>query len=288
MSVPGGGRLRAGGTFVVAATYCLLFLVRPGPTWPDFVRETMTACTSAVYSRISLLLEWIGVHRPEPVLGQGLYLVVVTGLVPLLAARLLMRAPLTAIGCRRPNRVGWHLLAVAFVLSIPFLVFMALGPGMVAFYMPTVKRAGYALFLSYYAINMLTEHFFLHGVMLAALRSDWRWPTPAPGPEHHDGRLWRRLLAYIGLGGPSRYPGQSGIAGWLQLAPGCVFAMVGSAALFALVHVGKDWREAVLSIPGGLAVAYIAYRSDSWLTPFLLHAMTAGATLVLMILLPTQ
>ena len=51
-----------------------------------------------------------------------------------------------------------------------------------------------------------------------------------------------------------------------------------------MVHLGKDWREAVLSLPGGIAVAYVAYRGDSWGIPFLLHALTAGTTLGIMLI----
>ena len=79
--------------------------------------------------------------------------------------------------------------------------------------------------------------------------------------------------------------GENAVAAWLGLMPGCGFAIFASAALFALIHVGKDWREAALSFPGGLAIAYIAYRGDSWLIPFLLHSMTAGVTLGLVLLL---
>jgi len=278
--------VRLVGVFVVAATYCLLFLVQPGTLWPEPVRELMRACSSVVYTLVTLVLGVLRTDKPSPELSQGLYVAIVAGAIPLLAARLLLRASPGEIGCRRPNRVGWRLLVIGFVFSIPFLVFMARGPGMVAYYLPTAQRAGYAAFLSYYAVNMLTEHFFCHGVLLAAFRADGRWPPPPAETQAAVKRRWQRLLLLIGLSNAGRRPGQNAATACLQLQPGCGFAILGSATLFGLVHVGKDWREAVLSLPGGLALAFIAYRGNSWLTPFLLHALTAGTTLVLMVFLP--
>ncbi len=279
-------RMRLACVFGVAATYCLLFLVRPGPLWPEPISELMRTCSRAVYRSVTFVLGTAGVDKPSPELSQGLYLAIVAGVIPLLAARLLLRTSLGEIGCRPPNRVGWRLLVIGFVCSIPFLVFMARGQGMAAYYLPTAQRAGYAAFVSYYAVNMLTEHFFCHGVLLAAFRADGRWPPPPAEARAANGPPWKRLLLFIGVSNAERRPGQNAVTAWLQLPPGCGLAIVGSAALFALVHVGKDWREAVLSLPGGLALAFIAYRGNSWLTPFLLHSLTAGTTLVLMVLLP--
>ena len=246
----------------------------------------MRACSGTVYRVITVVLGIIGADKPSPQLSHGLYLAIVAGIIPLLAARLLLRASLAEIGCRPPNRVGWRLLVIGFVCSIPFLVFMARGPGMVASYLPTAQRTGYAIFVSYYTVNMLTEHFLCHGVLLAAFRADGRWPPPPADPPAADRPHWQRLLLFIGVSSTQRRPGQTAVTAWLQLQPGCGFAIIGSASLFALVHVGKDWREAVLSLPGGLVLGFIAYRGNSWLTPFLLHALTAGTTLLLMVFLP--
>ena len=60
--------------------------------------------------------------------------------------------------------------------------------------------------------------------------------------------------------------------------------MVTSATLFGVVHIGKDPREMLLSVPGGLALAYVAYRSNSWLIPYILHLATAGTALALMMI----
>ena len=43
-----------------------------------------------------------------------------------------------------------------------------------------------------------------------------------------------------------------------------------------MAHLTKDPRELMLSLPGGIALAFLAYRSNSALVPFLTHAGTAG------------
>jgi membrane protease YdiL (CAAX protease family) len=77
--------------------------------------------------------------------------------------------------------------------------------------------------------------------------------------------------------------GFSRITCWLGLPTGCPIAIFASAALFGLIHGTKDFRELLLSIPGGIALAYLAYRTNSWLTPFVLHALTAGTACAMLL-----
>jgi len=245
----------------------------------------MRRCSGFLSGIVHALLSGCGLDKLSPQLNQGLYLGLAAGVVPLLVARLVWRASWTDLGCRRPNPIGWRLLVVGFVASLPFLAFMALGEGMTAYYVPTMQRAGAVAFLSFYAVNMLTEHFLCHGVLLAAFRADRRWPPPPTATPIAHGPRWKRLLLFFGISIHSARVEQSFVTNWLQLQSGCGFAMAASAALFALIHVGKDWREAVLSLPGGLVLAFMAYRGNSWLIPFLLHTLTAATTLGLMILL---
>ncbi len=278
--------MRAVTAFIIAAIYCLVLLVRPGKLWPAPVAKIMASSSSAVYGFTRSILGTIGVDHPSTELNQGMYLIVVSGLIPLAAALLLLRTTPASLGCRAPNRTGWRLLILGYLLATPFLYFMAKGSGMQTYYLPTMKRAGVAAFLSYYTINMLTEHLLFHGVMLAAFRSSGRWPTTIPGkPTQPATGCCTGIKNWLGIGVNYREPGENVAAAWLGLPTGCGFAIIASAVLFALVHVGKDWREAALSFPGGLALAYIAYRGNSWATPFLLHAMTAGTTLGLMLIL---
>ena len=92
-------------------------------------------------------------------------------------------------------------------------------------------------------------------------------------PLEHDATMrWRRVLPWFGMAQSTR--GASGLqktTRWLGLPDGCREAVVCSGVLFASVHLGKNQRELLLSLPGGLASAYLAYRTNSLLDPAALH-----------------
>lgn len=280
----GRRRLRVAIALIVTFVYCQLFLVGQSNLWPQTLQAWMNGSRNAANRLIHDLLLKAGVLHPASKLEQGLFLVLVGIVVPVLAARLITRTGLRDLGCRLPNRYGWRWLAAGFVIAVPFLVFMAKGSGMAGQYLPDARRVGLFVFLSYYLVNMTAEHFMLHGFVLGAFRRDLRWPARGePSPTDPSASWWRRVLLFLGLSRGPRTPGQTRLTAWFQLAPDCGLAIVGSGVLFALVHVGKDWREAMLSVPGGIALAILAYRSDSWYIPFLLHLATAGTTFALML-----
>lgn len=96
-------------------------------------------------------------------------------------------------------------------------------------------------------------------------------------------KWWRGGLRWLGLADDRR-----GATGWRGVMRGLgvpdhgEWAVLASGVLFALVHWGKDARELLLSLPGGIASAYLAYRTDTLATPLLLHLATAGTAYLLM------
>ena len=83
---------------------------------------------------------------------------------------------------------------------MPRFFWMVVGVGFADYYPPQL-RLGASAFLTYYAVNMISEHFLFHGVMLAALRRGVRWPSPAKvNTEPACG--WNRPLRWIGLAQP--------------------------------------------------------------------------------------
>ncbi len=69
----------------------------------------------------------------------------------------------------------------------------------------------------------------------------------------------------------------------INLPDGCLLAVLASAMLFGLVHLGKDPRELMLSLPGGIALGYLAYRTNTWLIPLALHLATAGTACAMIV-----
>jgi membrane protease YdiL (CAAX protease family) len=62
-----------------------------------------------------------------------------------------------------------------------------------------------------------------------------------------------------------------------------MLALVVSAILFAAVHLSKDPREFLVSIPNGALLAYAAYRTDTWLVPCVLHGVAAVTSYLLIL-----
>ena len=71
------------------------------------------------------------------------------------------------------------------------------------------------------------------------------------------------------------------ITRWLGIPDGCLGAMLLSGVLFGLIHWGKAGREFLLAFPGGVFLAGLAYRCNSWHAPYLLHAGTVIAAAVI-------
>jgi hypothetical protein len=262
-----------------------------------------------LYRAVDSALRIAGIDSARSELRSGVYLALGSGVVPWLAMAVIGRGRPYNLGLRRPNAVGWRSAAVGYLISIPFLVWMVSGAGFRDIYLRQLSRAGFSAFTIYYVVNMLTEHFFFHGVLLALFRRDRRWPAPAPVVTsklacQDSTNSLTRALQYIGLAQPTAMcigtdPSPTSklarqrergvlvrrVTSWIGLQSGCVPAVLASAALFALVHVGKDWRELLLSVPGGIVLAYMAYRTNTWLVPFVLHLATAGTACAMAILM---
>ncbi|MBU0719214.1 MAG: CPBP family intramembrane metalloprotease [Planctomycetes bacterium] len=255
-----------------------------GGLWrPKSLKLVGTAAYESVSSGVAAVLERIGVASVGMEVRHGAYLLLFLVVVPWAVMAMVGRGRPADLGTRRPNRVGWRLLIIGFCLSLPFLYWMVQSPRFAPYYGPQLERIGTGAFLAYYLVNMLSEHFFLHGFVLAACRVGHRWPEPA-GLVENVTRGVRRTLQWLGLAQPvDDATGWRRVRLWIGLPPGCLPALITSTALFAAVHVGKDGRELLLSIPGGVALAYVAYRSESWLIPFVLHLATAGTACVMMV-----
>lgn len=257
--------------------YCSMLLVQL-PAWmPQFLRRGSELARGELLRviRAGLSLVTGGEHVRE-VDGAG-YLFLVAGVIPVVFAFACGRG-LRDIGFRKPNRLALRYFVVAVLVSIPFLIWMVQSPTISRSYVRQLERLGIVAFAAYYLVNMLTEHLFLHGAVLGLVRREGCWIEAAPVGTGGGGVT--RLLRWLGLA--NRPLRASGWSVWLGLAPGCIGPMFFSALLFGMVHLGKDARELILSFPGGLAQGYVAYRSNSWLTPFLIHLATALIAMVMM------
>jgi len=270
---------------VVISSYVILTWARLPASWSQSLHRMSSSTQTQLLRLVGRGCETLGIENPALELRHGIYLLL-TGLVlPWVVAAILLRGNPADIGLRRPNRLGWRILAVSYVIALPLVVWMALSPKFGPYYLPQIARSGAAVFLTYHFFGMLAEHFLFHGVMLAAFRKGGRWPAPPP-VDASARSASGRLLQWFGLAQPTDGAfGVRRVTRWIGLPDGCVVALLVSAALFGVIHIGKDPRELLMSFPGGIGLAYLAYRTNSWLIPFLLHLVTAGTACLLMVLL---
>lgn len=260
----------------VVFVYCTFFLVHAPQWFPAIIGQTSQEARTSIFTALHRAMTLLtGSARGSEVVTT-IYLVVFAGALPLLLSRAAGRRP-ADLGWQKPNRLALRYFVLGFAFSCPFLLWMVQSPTIANSYLGQLRRLGFPLFAAFYFLNMLTEHLLLHGVVLGLGRPDGRWGRPAVIPPAGPGLL--KTLRYLGMAVP--YAGNP--SQWLGLAPGCLVPMFVSALLFGMVHLGKDTRELMLAFPGGLAQAYIAFRSNSWLTPFAIHLATASMALIMML-----
>ncbi len=279
-----GSRASVALAAVFWSVYALLFFTRIPSSWSPSLSAFLGGPKRWGWRLIENAYAAVGVEPLSERFVSGSYLFLWAFAVPWLVMAVIGRGRPTALGWRVPNRLAWRLLLVSFVVAAPFQVWMVRSPQFAGQYMEHL-RSGAAGFAAFYAVNMFAEHFLFHGVLLAAVRRDRCWPQPVP--VAHDGRPGAiRFLQWLGMAAPTGDArGLHRMTRWFGLTDGCVAPIVVSGLLFGAVHVGKDPRELLLSIPGGIILGYIAYRTNSWLVPLGLHATTAGAACLLMLLM---
>jgi len=276
---------RAGQVLAVIVTtlYVGCFFVTLPKGTPGWIVNTSNDLRGTVFRLADDACRLVHPGMRSPDLARhGPYLVISGVVVPWIVMLLLRRGRPGDIGCRLPNVIGLRLFVLAYVAAFPFQVWMVRGSVLAEYYLHQLERTGTPIFLTYYFINMFAEHFFFHGIMLAVFRPGARWPQRPEVAPLAGGRL-TAALRWLGLAQPVGEARRiNRLTKWLGLPDGCLAAVLVSGLLFGAIHLGKDPRELLLSIPGGMALAYLAYRTNSWLTPFALHLATAGTALLLM------
>ncbi|MBN1341288.1 MAG: CPBP family intramembrane metalloprotease [Phycisphaerae bacterium] len=266
---------------IAATVYLSLFWAQIHPWLPRWAQREL------LQSRVWLTKHTI--HLTQVVTGwtpTGRWIWATVGvamalIIPWIFMTLIGRGRPRDLGIRLPNRVGWRLTLAAYLLSLPLLAAMAASPDTRAYYQREVFALPFWTVFGPYLAVLIAEHFFFHGVLLALLRPTRRWPV-VPTPAPLEGSLAKKALRWIGLAQPTEAArGTDRIARWIGLPDACLLAMLLQSILFGLVHIGKSNVELAMSFPGGLALAYVAYRCNSWLVPMFLHAATGITVLAL-------
>lgn len=220
---------------------------------------------------------WLVAHR---VLGPPLYwrdyvFVSVVGgvLLPLVLTRWIGPRTLDALGVRAPRRSALLLAALVFAGAAPLMLAMALTPEFRAGVHEALGRS--AWFAVAVPVGSGAEHFFFHGVLLAWLHPSGAFP---PARELLRPFVWpgKRLAT-------GRSAGIREAIASLAIPRSCLAPCLLSAPLFVAIHVGKPDAELWLSLPAGIVFAWLAYRTNGFAVPWIVH-MSLPATAALAVL----
>jgi hypothetical protein len=207
----------------------------------------------------------------------SLYTAVVAILIPWAVFMALGRG-FRDMGLGPPNRLGWRIILVGYLIALPFVAVMSLDGEFAKFLWRTVEP-NFWVAMGLYTWILFPEHISFHGWVLAALIPMRRLSVVTICRPSDPG--WRRGLQWVGLAQPASGDGKRRILDWLGMERGVLLAIVLSGIHFGFAHLGKPLVEVMFSVPGGMGLAYLAYRSRSLWTPFILHALTGSTALLI-------
>lgn len=177
-------------------------------------------------------------------------------LVPALLCMAFGRKP-GELGLGRFNVLGWWLIAISVLLSIPFgFLIMWSDPGSISLPQSWPEAGLYLGRL----LAIVPEHVLICGLFVALMLPGRRMPDRVPVAVVK-GTWQRRALRCLGLAQPVE---GGRVLPWFGLTEASLVAVTTSGILFWLAHLGKrNMMEVSLSLPGGIVVAYVTLRTRS-------------------------
>ena len=94
------------------------------------------------------------------------------------------------------------------------------------------------------------------------------------GSENDEGKRTKRGLKWL-----------RDLQNWFSIDPYYYFVILLDSLLFMLIHVGKPLSEVLTAFPGGVFLALLAFKFKSFLPCYLIHTMTAGTIIFLIIII---
>ena len=240
---------RAGHTFIGwLVTFLLLFviLVFVWSFWEvnAFLKPWWVA---------NILTTW---NENDRIFALWLVVWVILGMVVPAFLLYLSGIKLTDVGMGIPNSLGWRMIILGIVVSIPFGVLLLNSKNYDTGQNPLSQD--YIMSL----LSMIPEHFLVTGVCTALMFPGRRLPRDV-SLEPVEGNFIEKGFRWFGLAQSSANAGSNRILAWFGLTWVSLFAIVASGAVFRMIHLGKDDLELMLSFPGGVAIAYMTIRCNS-------------------------
>ena len=221
----------------------------------------------------SFLKKIINLHLPHYqswVVISGIHFL----LVPLIIGRFFLKFSLREMGLRGISFSHFKVLLLLYFVALPVLIWLSAREDMYQYYQPYIKE-GLWTYLLWTNLIMVFEHVSLQGILVAFMEPAFFSGSSEQisGSESNKGKKNKRGLMWV-----------RDFQNWFRIDPYYYFVILLDGLLFMLIHVGKPISEVLTAFPGGVFLALLAFKFKSFLPCYLIHTMTAGTIIFLIII----
>ena len=161
-----------------------------------------------------------------------------------------------------------------YIVALPVIIWLSAREDMYQYYLPYIKE-GLWTYVLWTNLIMVFEHVSLQGILVAFMEPDFFSGSSEKLSvlEGSEGKSTKRGLKCV-----------RDLQNWFSIDPYYYFVILLDGILFMLIHVGKPISEVLTAFPGGVFLALLAFKFKSFLPCYLIHTMTAGTIIFLIII----
>ena len=178
------------------------------------------------------------------------------------------------MGLRGISFSQFKVLLLLYLVALPALIWLSAREDMYQYYQPYIKE-GLWTYLLWTNLIMVFEHVSLQGILVAFMEPAFFSGSSEQicGSESNKGKKNKRGLMLV-----------RDFQNWFRIDPYYYFVILLDGLLFMLIHVGKPLSEVLTAFPGGVFLGLLAFKFKSFLPCYLIHTMTAGTIIFLIMI----
>ena len=204
--------------------------------------------------------------------------VVISGIhfliVPLIIGRFFLKFSLREMGLRGISFSQFKVLLLLYLVALPVLIWLSAREDMAQYYQPYIKE-GLWTYVLWTNLIMIFEHVSLQGILVAFMEPDFHSVSSEQliSSESNKVNKSKKGLKWV-----------RDFKNWFRIEPYYYFVIFLDGLLFMLIHVGKPLSEVLTAFPGGVFLGLLAFKFKSFLPCYLIHTMTAGTIIFLIMI----
>ena len=195
-------------------------------------------------------------------------------LVPLIIGRFFLKFSFRKMGLGGISFSQLKVLLLLYLVALPVLIWLSAREDMYQYYQPYIKE-GLWTYGFWTNLIMVFEHVSLQGILVAFMEPDFFSGSSEKlsGSTSNEGKRIKGGLKWV-----------RDLQNWFSIDPYYYFVILLDGLLFMLIHVGKPLSEVLTAFPGGMFLALLAFKFKSFLPCYLIHTMTAGTIIFLIMI----